>query len=142
MVHTSFSALSTYENKEVKYIVLDEKECGKVKHTARPADQPPAVVPSAQLAVTMKERPDPCQRQACDIQGFEPTTKPEHQLQTHRSYRIRPIGRVTNNYKESRCESVLRAMERCCEKPWAQDSVCCSGFRKNNRRKQEDKEKR
>ncbi|XP_078612978.1 cx9C motif-containing protein 4-like [Branchiostoma floridae x Branchiostoma japonicum] len=68
----------------------------------------------------MKEKPDPCQRQACDIQ----------------------VCLQANNYKESRCESVLRAMERCCEKPWAQDSVCCSGFRKTHKSKTEDMEKR
>ncbi|KAK2826940.1 hypothetical protein Q7C36_017866 [Tachysurus vachellii] len=49
---------------------------------------------------------DPCQKQACDIQKC---------LQA-------------NNYSESRCEDVIRAMMKCCEAQKGKDSVCCAGF--------------
>ncbi|XP_065143348.1 cx9C motif-containing protein 4 [Paramisgurnus dabryanus] len=49
---------------------------------------------------------DPCQKQACEIQKC---------LQA-------------NRYNESRCESVIQAMRKCCEAHAGENSVCCSGF--------------
>lgn len=54
-----------------------------------------------------KSKPvDPCQKEACQIQAC---------LQA-------------NNYKEARCEHVLQAMRKCCEKYQAESS-CCAGFK-------------
>ncbi|XP_039622459.1 cx9C motif-containing protein 4 isoform X2 [Polypterus senegalus] len=51
---------------------------------------------------------DPCQKQACEIQKC---------LQA-------------NRYIESKCEHVIREMQRCCATHSADKSVCCSGFKK------------
>ncbi|ESO83794.1 hypothetical protein LOTGIDRAFT_132754 [Lottia gigantea] len=49
---------------------------------------------------------DPCQKQACAIQKC---------LQA-------------NNYQESKCESVLEDMKKCCEK-FGKLSGCCDGIK-------------
>ncbi|XP_011476347.1 cx9C motif-containing protein 4 [Oryzias latipes] len=49
---------------------------------------------------------DPCQKQACAIQTC---------LQA-------------NKYVESKCEDVIREMQRCCAAQTG-NSVCCSGFK-------------
>ncbi|KAL8592465.1 hypothetical protein ACOMHN_021407 [Nucella lapillus] len=56
-------------------------------------------------------KPDPCQRQACDIQKC---------LQAH-------------HYQESQCGEVIRAMLQCCAKYGDRESVCCAGFLKSYR---------
>ena len=38
-----------------------------------------------------------------------------------------------NNYQESQCEDVIKAMLQCCDKFGAAKSVCCSGFLKTKR---------
>ncbi|XP_041943430.1 cx9C motif-containing protein 4 [Alosa sapidissima] len=49
---------------------------------------------------------DPCQKQACEIQKC---------LQA-------------NKYIESRCADVIQAMRKCCAAQVGKESVCCSGF--------------
>ncbi|XP_063072830.1 cx9C motif-containing protein 4 [Engraulis encrasicolus] len=49
---------------------------------------------------------DPCQRQACEIQKC---------LQA-------------NKYIESRCADVIEEMRKCCVIHTSEESVCCSGF--------------
>ncbi|KAG7321205.1 hypothetical protein KOW79_015620 [Hemibagrus wyckioides] len=62
---------------------------------------------------------DPCQKQACAIQKC---------LQA-------------NNYIESRCEDVIRAMRKCCEVHTGKNSVCCTGFTQEHKNT-EDKSER
>ncbi|XP_064525757.1 cx9C motif-containing protein 4 isoform X2 [Pseudopipra pipra] len=57
---------------------------------------------------------DPCQKQACEIQKC---------LQA-------------NNYLESRCETVLQEMRKCCARYSQGRSVCCSGFEREERERQ------
>ncbi|XP_036380170.1 cx9C motif-containing protein 4 [Megalops cyprinoides] len=60
---------------------------------------------------------DPCQKQACAIQKC---------LQA-------------NKYIESRCEDVIREMRRCCAAHAGEESVCCSGFAKDQKTETERK---
>ncbi|RDD38490.1 Cx9C motif-containing protein 4 [Trichoplax sp. H2] len=34
-----------------------------------------------------------------------------------------------NHYQEDKCKDILEAMRRCCLKPNAKNSICCSGFK-------------
>ncbi|XP_075040793.1 cx9C motif-containing protein 4 [Mixophyes fleayi] len=63
----------------------------------------------------MSQRKDPCQKAACTIQKC---------LQV-------------NNYMESKCEHEFQAMRNCCSKLVTQNSVCCSGFYKQQPTKEE-----
>ncbi|XP_051639257.1 cx9C motif-containing protein 4 isoform X2 [Manacus candei] len=60
---------------------------------------------------------DPCQKQACEIQKC---------LQA-------------NNYLESKCETVLQEMRKCCARYSQGRSVCCSGFEREERERQKFK---
>ncbi|XP_056144494.1 cx9C motif-containing protein 4 [Lampris incognitus] len=60
-------------------------------------------------------RKDPCQKHACAIQTC---------LQA-------------NKYVESMCEDVIRAMRRCCEVHAGENSVCCSGFSRDRKPKED-----
>ncbi|KAJ7397040.1 cx9C motif-containing protein 4 [Pitangus sulphuratus] len=44
-----------------------------------------------------------------------------------------------NNYVESKCESVLREMRKCCARYPQGRSVCCSGFEREERERQKFK---
>ncbi|XP_065499104.1 cx9C motif-containing protein 4 [Caloenas nicobarica] len=57
---------------------------------------------------------DPCQKQACEIQKC---------LQA-------------NNYMESKCETVLQEMRKCCARYPKGRSICCSGFEKEERERE------
>ncbi|OWF38766.1 Cx9C motif-containing protein 4 [Mizuhopecten yessoensis] len=54
-----------------------------------------------------KTIPDPCQKQACDIQTC---------LQA-------------KNYDESACRKFIEALEKCCERNVGRESVCCDGIK-------------
>ncbi|XP_005994802.1 cx9C motif-containing protein 4 [Latimeria chalumnae] len=56
---------------------------------------------------------DPCQKQACEIQKC---------LQA-------------NNYLEDKCAHLIREMRKCCAIYSGENSICCSGFRKENEEK-------
>ncbi|CAM9393842.1 unnamed protein product [Bubo scandiacus] len=60
---------------------------------------------------------DPCQKQACEIQKC---------LQV-------------NNYMESKCETVLQEMRKCCARYPKGRSTCCSGFEKEEREREKFK---
>ncbi|XP_061105016.1 cx9C motif-containing protein 4 [Conger conger] len=60
---------------------------------------------------------DPCQKQACEIQKC---------LQA-------------NKYIESRCQDVIREMRRCCSALVGKESVCCSGFAREQKTEEERK---
>ncbi|KAM9227754.1 cx9C motif-containing protein 4 isoform 2-T3 [Leptosomus discolor] len=60
---------------------------------------------------------DPCQKQACEIQKC---------LQV-------------NNYMESKCETLLQEMWKCCARYPKGRSICCSGFEKEEREREKFK---
>ncbi|XP_035748621.1 cx9C motif-containing protein 4 [Egretta garzetta] len=60
---------------------------------------------------------DPCQKQACEIQKC---------LQV-------------NNYMESKCETMLQEMRKCCAQYPKGRSICCSGFGKEEREREKFK---
>ncbi|XP_009097708.1 cx9C motif-containing protein 4 isoform X2 [Serinus canaria] len=68
------------------------------------------------LFLNMSQK-DPCQKQACEIQKC---------LQA-------------NNYMESKCEAALQEMRKCCARFARGRSVCCSGFEREERERENAK---